>query len=144
MQNHGGFDKTYQNFKNEIKDQIPILITDIKIGNIHNDYDIETPFGNSIYSSQTFYLSPQITYKGIDTDKSITLYVKLYNSQGLAKGDSSPSGYSYSHEIYVYDNHTEILGGWGRESKGNWSSGDYRFEIWCNNVCLKSKSFKVY
>ena len=34
--------------------------------------------------------------------------------------------------------------GWGGETKGNWSRGQYRCEIWYNNMCLKSEVFTVY
>lgn len=132
-------------FKNEIGESIPILITDIEIANTYNGGDIETDYGNSIYSSNTMYLKPRITYKGIKTGENIDLSVRLYTPSGLSTGTSSPSGYSYSTSIYVYSGENkEALTSWGGSSRGHWSRGTYRFEIWHNNVCLKSKTFSIY
>lgn len=134
---------------NDLKDKVglsmPIIISDIQIANTNTDGDIETDYGNTIYSSSTMYLKPKITYTGIKTGESIDLKVKFYTPSGLSTGYSSPYGWSYSSSIYVYSGkNTESLSGWGGSSRGHWKSGKYRFEIWYGDVCLKSKSFTVY
>lgn len=134
---------------NDLKDKIgssmPIIITDIQIANTNNSGDIETDYGNTIYSSSTMYLKPKISYTGIKTGENIDLNVKFYTPSGLSTGSSSPYGCSYSTSMYVYSGeNTETLSGWGGSSRGHWRSGQYRFEIWYGDVCLKSKSFTVY
>lgn len=131
--------------KNKVDSSMPIIITDIQIANTSNDGDIETDYGNTIYSSSTMYLKPKISYTGIKTGENIDLNVKFYTPSGLSTGSNSPYGYSYSTSMYVYSGeNTEILSGWGGSSRGHWSSGTYRFEIWYGSVCLKARSFTIY
>lgn len=137
--------RTLADLKKKIGSTMPIVITNIEIANTYYDGKIETDYGNTIYSSSTRYLKPRITYTGIKTGDNITLSVKFYTPSGLSTGSSSPYGYSYSCSMNVYSGeNTEYLSGWGGSSSGHWSSGSYRFEIWYNNICLKSKSFTVY
>lgn len=134
---------------NDLKDKVgssmPIIITDIQIANTYNNGDIDTDYGNTIYSSNTMYLKPKISYTGIKTGNNIDLNIKFYTPSGLSTGSNSPYGYSYSKSMYVYSGeNTETLSGWGGSSRGHWSSGTYRFEIWYGSVCLKAKSFTIY
>lgn len=86
-----------------------------------------------------------IKYIGVKTGEDIKLNIKLYTPLGLSTGSSSPSGFSYTASVYVYSgDNTEVLGGWGNSSRGYWSRGNYRFEIWYADVCLKSKKFTIY
>ena len=131
----------------ELKGKFPINITDIEIGNTYSDGTIETDYGSSIYSSQSMYLKPKITYTGINPGRSIDLKIKWYMPDGsLSTGDSSPSGYSQQRSLYVNagSNNIETLKGWGNSTKGNWEKGTYRIEIWYDNVCLKSQTFRIY
>ncbi len=130
-----------------LKSTFPINITNIEIGNTYYDGSVETNYGSTIYSSYTMYLTPKITYTGINTGRSINLKIKWYRPNGtLSTGDSSPSGYSQQKSIYVYSgsNNTEILQGWGNKTKGHWGKGSYKIEIWYENVCLKAKTFTIY
>ena len=123
------------------------MITDIKIANVYNDGTIETGYGSSIYSSNSMYLRPKITYTGVRDGESITLYARLYGSSGtLQTGSSSPNGYTFSNSMTISSGggNTYDLPGWGSSNKGNWSRGSYRYEIWYGNVCLKSKSFTIH
>lgn len=132
-------------FKDKVGSFMPIIITDIQIANTYSGGDIETDYGNTIYSSSTMYLKPKITYTGIKTGEDIDLNVKFYTPSGMSTGPNSPYGYSYSTSIYVYSGeNTKSLTGWGGVSRGHWRSGTYRFEIWYGDVCLKSKTFTVY
>ena len=131
--------------KSKVESTMPIIITDIQIANMTNGGDIETDYGNTIYSRNTMYLKPKITYTGIKTGENIDLNIKFYTPSGMSTGSSSPYGCSYSASLYVYSGeNTEALSGWGGASRGHWSSGTYRFEIWYSDVCLKSKSFTIY
>ena len=124
----------------------PIIITDIKVGNVDYDSNVETDYGSQIYSKYTMYLQPQITYMGMNPWQSITLKVKWYTPDGrLSTGNSSPSGFSQSGSLYVCSgSNTTTLIGWGNSNKGNWSSGTYRIEIWYEDVCLRAENFTIY
>lgn len=129
-----------------IKNTFPINITNIEIGNTYYDGSIETNYGSTIYSSYTMYLTPRITYTGINTGRSINLKIRWYRPNGtMSSGDSSPSGFSQQKSLYVYSgSNTETLQGWGNKTKGHWEKGTYRIEIWYENVCLKAKTFTIY
>jgi cell division protein FtsB len=124
----------------------PIIITDIQIANISGYETIETSHGGTLYSSRTMYLEPMITYEGLINNESKRLYYKLYTPNGsLSQGSSSPSGYTTSTDVYIYNgNNTVSLAAWGNSSMGTWEAGNYRIEVWYNNICLKSKSFTIY
>ena len=125
---------------------MPILISDIQIANVYQNGDIETDYGNTIYSYNTMYLKPKIVYTGVKTYENIELYVKLITPSGtLSVGTSSPEGYSFSTSMYVeFGEDSKELTGFGNTTKGNWSSGTYRYEIWYEGLCLKTKSFTIY
>lgn len=136
-----------ENLNSSISSSIPMLITDIEIANIYNNGSFETYYGGAIYSSNSMFLKPRITYTGIKTGEDITLYVKLYGISGsLQTGSSSPSGYSFSNSVTVLSgsSNTYELQGWGGSDKGFWSRGTYRYEIWYGNVCLRAKTFTLY
>lgn len=130
---------------NNISDEYPLIITDIKIGNVYENGDILTDYGEKIYDYNTMYLKPKISYIGLISGTK-ELKVKWYTPSGyLRLGDSSPDGFSYSDDEYISrGNNTLTLSGWGNENKGNWGSGTYRIEIWYENTCLKSKTFTIY
>lgn len=131
---------------NEIVSIYPLIITDIEIANTYQGGDIETDYGNTLYSYRTMYLKPRIKYIGL-LDKNLNFKIKWYDTEGKLKtGSSSPFGYSQSssQNVYVGDDNELLLPGWGNSSYGHWGAGRYRIEIWIGNVCLKSKSFDIY
>ena len=132
-------------FKDNVGRTIPLVISDIAMGITNYNGTIETNFGSTIYSSQTMYLTPKISYMGFASGNK-TFYVKLYYPDGtMSTGKTSPSGYSYSDSAYISTGqHSFQLMGWGNSTKGHWRAGNYRIEIWYNNTCLKSKIFTIY
>jgi hypothetical protein len=75
-------------FKDNVGQTIPFVISDIEIANTSYDGTIETGFGSTIYSSSSMYLTPMIKYLGF-TSGSKTIYVKIYNADGSLRTDSS-------------------------------------------------------
>lgn len=130
---------------NDLSSEYPFIITDVKIGNTDFNCNIETNYGDKIYSRNTMYLTPQLSVIGI-TQGFNTLMIKWYYPDGrLSTGDSSPTEYSQKEEVPIYRGKNNIvLRGWGNTTKGNWGRGKYRFEVWCGNKCLKTHYFKVY
>lgn len=132
--------------KQKVGDSYPLIISDIEIANVTYNGDIETNYGNTLYSSRTMYLKPRIKYYGISSGNK-TLKVKWYNPNGTLKtGSSSPYGFSQSENCYIYNgsDNTYSLSGWGNSTRGHWSAGTYRIEVWYGNTCLKSKTFTIY
>ena len=136
-------DEILNNISNEY--EYPLIITDIKIGNVYENDDIQTDYGERIYDHNTMYLKPKISYIGLISGTK-ELKVKWYTPGCyLSRGDSSPDGFTYSDDKYISrGNSTLTLKGWGNKNKGNWSSGTYRIEIWYKNTCLKTQTFKIY
>ncbi|WP_075556668.1 hypothetical protein [Parabacteroides timonensis] len=135
----------YSNFKSLLTNVFPFIIDSVEVGNVDNDFNLETDYGAVIYSKNTMFLAPCLYYKGLK-EVSITLYVRLYTSDGMfSNATISPNGYTYSCDVTVYSgNNTVKLPGWGGRNRGYWCSGSYRYEIWYNNVCLKAKTFTIY
>ena len=136
----------YETLKSQVGNAYPLIISEIEIANSYRGGDIETDYGNTIYSSNTMYLKPRIKYYGISSGTK-TLKIKWFKPDGsMSTGTSSPYGFSQSDSHYIYSgaDNSITLSGWGNENKGHWRSGSYRIEIWYENTCLKSKSFTIY
>lgn len=137
--------KELSDLKNYIKNELPLIITDIEIANGDYDGNVETDYGKKIYASSTMFLKPRIKYIGFISDYK-TLKVKWYNPDGsLRTGKSSPEGFTLSETYYIRtESNTLTLPGWGNKNKGHWKKGTYRIEIWYEDICLKVKTFTVY
>lgn len=125
---------------------VPFLVTNFEVANVDKDNNIIQNYGEMIWDSKSRYLKPRITVKPFTSSGTYTIYVKLYNGSGvLSTGTTSPAGYSYSTTITLSGTspQTFALSGWGSDTSGNWSIGEYRFEIWYEGYCLGSKTFKV-
>lgn len=133
-------------FQKLVAETYPVIISDIEIAIGDKKGNVVSDYGNKIYSSETMYLKPKITYFGL-TDEYTTFKIKWIQPDGtLSRGSSSPDGFSLSdgHYIYPGSNRQLEFTGWGNATKGNWKAGNYRIEIWYNNTCLKSKDFRIY
>ncbi len=125
--------------------EFPFLVTKLEVANVEKNGDIIQGYDASIWDFKTKYLQPRITIKPIKQSGTYTIYVKLYKDGILSKGTASPSGYSYSCPVTLTGNSSQVvtLSGYGSDTAGNWSIGEYRFEIWYNDYCIGSKTFKV-
>lgn len=134
-----------EKWKTKISNEIPIIISKLEMGITDINRNIEIPHGDTIYSGQTMYLSPELHYIGIK-QKQVTLYIKLFTSSGnLSQNKKSPAGYSYSETITISEGENSTrINGWGGKNKGHWVNGEYRIEIWYNDICLKAHTFKIY
>lgn len=124
--------------------EIPFIITKVEVANVDNDYNIIQDFGVTVWDNKSKYLQPRITVKPLSGAGKYTVTVKLYQNNKLSTGTNS-SDYSYTNEISVSGQSGQViyLKGWGSNTAGHWSAGNYRFEIWYGDYCLGSKSFKV-
>lgn len=123
----------------------PFAITKIEVGNVDYNWNYINNYGTTIYSYQTRYLTPRI-YLTVYTPGTYTVYVKLIGPNGtLITGDSSPSGYTFSNKITLDNNTTyKNLSGWGSNTAGFYSAGQYKFEIYYNYKKVGEKSFTIY
>lgn len=125
--------------------EIPFIITKLEVANTDGNSNIIQDYGETIWDYKTKYLTPRITVKPFKSTGTYTIYVKLYKNGSLTTGTSSPSGYSYSSKVTISGNSSQVftLSGWGSKTAGHWSTGEYRFEIWYDDYCIGSKTFKV-
>ena len=124
--------------------EIPFLITKFEVANVDYDGNIIQDFGVTVWDNKSKYLKPRITVKPLSGAGKYTVTVKLYQNNKLSTGTNS-SDYSYTNEISVSGQSGQViyLMGWGSNTAGHWSAGNYRFEVWYGDYCLGSKSFKV-
>lgn len=135
----------YSNLESEIASVAPFVITRVEIGSTYKGGGVETDFGSTLYRSRARFLTPKVYYRGF-TSGSYTIKTKWYRPSGsLITGDSSPYGYSQSSSNSFGKGSNDLqLEGWGYESAGNWDTGTYKLEIWCNDKCVFIKSFTIY
>lgn len=133
--------RDYNSLKDRVAQHMPLIITSVEVGN--SDGSDAVDYG-AIWESESMYLKPRISYQGLK-DGSREIRVKLYTPSGtLSKGSNSPAGCSYAQTIDIQaGEHTLELKGWGGPDRGHWQQGTYRFEIWCGDVCLKARTFRV-
>jgi len=123
-------------------------ITGVKFGNTDDNGHVIDKYGAKLYASEVKYLKPQLSYKGLaSSEKEVTVYVKILNEDGsLKKGSNSPEGYTYKQDITVKPgaNQTVLLLGWGRNSGGSYSPGQYSFEIWYKDKLIFQDGTRLY
>ena len=125
---------------------IPCSISSVKIQNATYDGKVIHKAGATIYDDNTRFLRPVIKLKANRTGR-FYFDVKLYRNGKLTTGKNSPDGYSYRHDLFLWESDKEIttkLGGWGTDSPGRWESGGYRIEIWWEGERLYTYSFNIY
>lgn len=125
--------------------EIPFIITKLEVANTDENNNVIQDYGETIWDYKTKYLTPRITVKPFKSTGTYTLYVKLYKDGSLRTGTSSPSGYSYSDKVTISGSSSQVftLSGWGSKTAGHWSTGEYRFEVWYEDYCIGSKTFKI-
>lgn len=134
--------KSLSSVLEKVGSKTPLFLGDVSIRNSGESY------GSTIYSSRTTYINPKVDIFSL-IDGKVDIYVKFYTPYGLSTGDSNmkvPYGYSYGDSFYLSKNSSTSceFSGWGKEDKGHWSPGNYRFEFYYKGKCIGSKSFKVY
>lgn len=125
---------------------IPFIVTKIEVANTDYDGTIIQDFGSSIYDFKSKYLQPRITVTPYRNSGTYTVYVKLYKDNVLQRNTStSPADYTNSKNITISgsSSQTFTLLGFGSKTAGTWSMGTYRYEIWINDYCIGSKTFKI-
>lgn len=124
----------------------PIFIRKIEVANADGSGHSISGYGKDIVASTSMYLMPRITYYAFKPGENIEIFVRLYGADGkCVTGNSSPEGYSYSYKInpILPGENTLALSGWGGADKGHFSPGTYRYEVWYDDMCLKSVTFKL-
>lgn len=134
-------------YKDKVGKHMPLVINNIELANYTaNQGRVISDYGQRIYSNESRWVWFRINYDGIVSGTK-NLHYKVYDQKGqLETCSSSPSGYSWSSDIYIYgdNNNSVVLFGWGADNASTWSTGTYRIEIWYNDMCLKAKYFTIY
>ena len=116
---------------------VPIIVTDIAMGNTSYEGEIETEYGDTIVDVNTMYLRPKITYIGAN-DESVSLYYKIQKPNGEV---TCCDGESY----YINKGkNTLILCGWGYEKPGHWGAGNYTISIWYCDKKIAEDKFVIH
>ncbi len=126
------------------KPQNRLTINSVSFANKTYNGSILDEYGQKLYSDKMRYLTPKISYSGLSSSQTKTVYVKIIKPDGsLLTGSSSPNGYTYSHTITFYSgyNSCEVLG-WGNNNGGVYSGGTYTIEFWIDGS--KAYSANVY
>lgn len=125
---------------------LPMVITDVLIGNTDYNGNIETEYGRKILESGTMYLKPKVKYFGIKSGVQ-TLRVRWIKPDGsISKGNASLGNFSQvsGYNISSGKNDEIYLSGWGGTNKGHWVAGQYFIEIWYDDIRLIRKPFTIY
>ena len=125
-----------------VAQQMPVFISSMVLRTGDGSY------GDTIYSKNTTYIYPRVEVYSL-IDGNVDFYIKFFTPNGLSTSSTpgtSPSGYSYKDEenLSKFQKQTVYLSGWGGKSKGHWSSGAYRIEVWHKGKLLYEKKFTIY
>lgn len=137
--------ESYQAELKKIEKKVPLLIREVKIGNRDGEGKTQTNFGETIYSSSSMYITPQLEIYGLK-NCTAEIDVKIYDAYGIMLcSPSSPIDFSDTETILVKKgvNKTYTLGGWGSGNRGHWRSGKYKFEFWYKGICLGKHYFTI-
>ena len=137
--------ESYQAELKKIEKKVPLLIREVKIGNRDGEGKTQTNFGETIYSSSSMYITPQLEIYGLK-NCTAEIDVKIYDAYGIMLcSPSSPIDFSDTETIQVKKgvNKTYTLGGWGSGNRGHWRSGKYKFEFWYKGICLGKHYFTI-
>lgn len=129
-----------------LKTMFPIYITEMDIANCDGNGAVISDFGKPISASSSMFLMPRITYMGLRGGFKAELMVRLFDNEGkLVTGTTSPPGYSYSFTLNPIElnENTVRLSGWGGSDRGHFAPGNYRYEVWLGDMCLKQKAFTL-
>lgn len=94
---------------------------------------------SSIYASDVARLQFCVTYS---SSKDINLVYRLSKSGTTLSNNESPQGYTWTIKFPKGTNKT-ITHNWGWPSKGNYTSGEYRYEIFKDGKSIYSKNFSL-
>ena len=130
----------------------PLVIKSIKIGLVNSTGTVTIEHGKTLYSVEATHLSPQIEYINLQPNKTTTLYVKLYMGERLRRIASSPPRYTMKLDVTLPESGTAELDVLGEEYRkaeflfktGIWRKGNYRYEIWHDDACLRAVYFTIH
>ena len=121
-----------------------IKISSIYMANADEDDNLISAFGERINSSQTQYLKTRF-YATVKNEGTYTFYLKFFNANGdLSTSNSSPDGYTFKYTTTLSSGYKQVdFPGWGGKDAGHWRAGDYKVEIYLNDIKLGEKEFVV-
>ena len=126
-------------------EEVPFVVTNLEIANTEADGQIIQDYGSTLYDYKTKFLQPRVTLATNKASGTYTVSVKLYKGIELQRGPTSPDDCTFTRVITLQGsgNQMEVLGNWGSKRAGKLRKGTYRFEIWYQDHCIGSKTFKL-
>lgn len=117
----------------------PVFVSKIEVRNADGKY------GETIYSKNTTYINIRVSTISL-VNRDVNVYVKMITPQGVvSRGDNSPKGYSYMQTIHAKRGEYKSIEftGWGRDRKGFWWAGTYKFELYIDGKLVGEKSLTI-
>lgn len=124
---------------------VPFVVTNLEIANTEEDGRIIQDYGATLYDYKTKFLQPRVTLVPNKSSGNYVVHVKLYKGNELQRGPSSPEDCTFMRTVTLQGgmSQVEVLGNWGSKRAGKLRKGNYRFEVWCEDSCIGSKSFRI-
>jgi serine/threonine-protein kinase len=139
-----------QNVSNAAKEDLtnmakyyPFRVKKIEFGNVRSNGSLISDYGILLSHYSLQYLAPKVYYESyLDESKEIFLNVKIFDSdEKMFKAITRDQGYTLSKRKVAVESSGNsdsyfILQGFGTSNASTYSTGRYRYEIWCNGRCL--------
>ncbi len=132
----------YSTLKKIMDEQLPILISELKLGSVDDAGTILAAPGETLFAEEMRYLKVYMRYTGIQTDEKIELSLRLYQPDGRMLRLSAADEFTLQTSVPVKS---------GKVSDfvfpsifSEWRIGNYRLEIWYQDHCLKSLPFTLH
>ncbi len=130
-----------------VKTTQQFTITKAEFANTDKENKIINDYGTTLYSNDMRFLNCKITYSGVINEETKKFHIKIINPDGtLAKGTSSPDGYTRTRDIKLYpgDNRIAYIGGWGNSTESSYKPGTYTYEIWLDGKKIYTAHPYIY
>jgi len=136
----------------EVQRTFPFIVTDIQFQNIDKKGNIINNYNERLFGKKINWLITKIDYNSlVDVSKDIAIRIKIFKPDGsLLKNPKVSTIYS-TNTLYINaspGNRYVIINPW--VNKGNsvfpsdkFKAGEYRVEVWYDDVCLGQKTFYI-
>jgi len=138
---------------NEVQRTFPFKVTDIQFQNTSKYGTVLANYGDRLFSKTMGWLTAKMYFTGlVETQKEVLIRIKLFKPNGSLWKDSNTSTTYSTNGLYVTVNSGNwylTINQWIKKGKsffpsGKFKAGEYRMEIWYNDVCLGTHTFRVY
>lgn len=128
-----------KNELSEMYESFPLIIKEVEVASVDNKDDTVGDYGSNINGNETRYLKPRIVYK-INETKNVPLELKLryYGDEDEYELREQKKNYFIKQDEDTLFLDAFVIDGY------YFDPGSGQIEIWFNDICLKSKRFRIY